>query len=288
MQTFVFALVLTAAFTHAVWNFFSKKISGDFTLFWYGLAFANLLLLPYSVFYIASFGIDWSGFYLILLSAFFHGLYYFFLLYSYARGDISTAYPIARGTGVAGTVVAACIILGETVTLTAAGGIILIISGILSIGISRIRNRPGYSRSFPSRTTYYSALLTGVFIFSYSITDKVGVERINPVVFINFVDLIALLFLFPFANREGAAKSIRKAAASLKDTVIIGIGSSGTYILILFALRFERASYIVPMREFSVVIASVMGFIFLKEKVTPVKMAGIVLITLGLIFIRFG
>ena len=282
MEPFVFILVLTAAFSHAVWNFFSKKVSGNFTIFWYGLLFANLLILPYTFFSILRSGFDSGGIPLLLISSIVHGLYYFALLYTYVRGDISTAYPIARGTGVAGTAVISYFILKEVIALNAAIGIITILSGILFIGAARVKNQVYQKKS------YFIALLTGVFIFIYSIVDKLGVQKIDPVVFINFVDLTALALLFPFANREGVKKSFRTAMDSLKETLIIGLGSSGTYILILFALKFERASYIVPMREFSVVIASVMGFLFLKEKLTPFKMAGIILITSGLVLIRLG
>ncbi len=70
--------------------------------------------------------------------------------------------------------------------------------------------------------------------------------------------------------------------------MIIGFGGVGTYILILFAFTFDQASYVVALREFSVVIASILGFLFLKEKPTLFKVAGIILITAGLFLIKLG
>ncbi len=282
MHSFVFFLVLFAAFTHALWNFFTKKVSGNFTIFWYGSAFTNALLFVYTLYYLSRTGIDYSGIIFILISATAHGFYYLAFLYTYEKGDISTAYPIARGTGVAGTAIISFFLLREIITPLAAFGIALVFSGIIFIGLSRSSSQVRQKR------TYLVPMLTGVFIFIYSIADKQGVGYINPVVYINIVDMVALSFLFRAANRKGIAKSIKTVTANLKETLIIGFGSTGTYIIILFALQMERASYIVSMREFSVVLASIMGFVFLKEKPTLPKITGILLITAGLVMIKAG
>ena len=282
MNTGVFLLVLFAAFTHAVWNFFTKKVSGNFTIFWYCLVAVNPLMLIYTVYSVITFGIESRAFIYILVSAAAHGLYYLALLYTYSRGDISTAYPIARGTGVAGTTMLSFFLLKEIIEPAAALGIIAVFSGIVFIGLSRIKNQKRDIKS------YIVSILTGIFIFTYSITDKLGVGIANPVVYVNILDLIALTSLAGFANPGGVKKSIKLVRANLKETLIIGIGSSGTYLIILFAMQLERASYIVSMREFSVVIASVMGFVFLKEKPTIFKITGITLITAGLVLIKLG
>ena len=282
MQTFVFLLVLFAAFTHASWNFFSKKISGNFTLFWFGLAGANILLIPFSVFFIYRSGFSSAAAVFIFISAAAHSLYYWTLLYSYKKGDISTAYPIARGIGVAGTALISVLFLKETVSLNGGLGIGAILAGVFLIGISRIPGQKFHKKS------YYFAIITGCFIFIYSLADNKGANICHPVVYINILDLICASVLAPFAFPEGMKKSLKMLRNNLRDTIIIGLGSSGTYILILFAFTFEKASYIVALRESSVVIGSVMGFIFLKEKPTPYKVAGILFITAGLFLLKLS
>ena len=49
-----------------------------------------------------------------------------------------------------------------------------------------------------------------------------------------------------------------------------------------------KTSYITPIREFSVVIGSILGFIFLNEKITLNKIIGIVTILLGVVMIKIG
>jgi len=282
MDSLVFFLVLTAAFTHAGWNFFTKKVSGNFTVFWYGTAAINALMLIYAFYSIAVNGFNFGSTIYILISAAAHSCYYLAFLYTYQRGDISTAYPIARGTGVAGTALISFFIMKEVITALAFAGITVVIAGITFIGLSRVKNQ------IKDKKTFFIAILTGIFIFIYSLADKQGVKYLNPVVYISIVDFIALSALVTIANRSGFLKSLKTVKANLKEALIIGFGSSGTYLLILFALQMERASYIVSMREFSVVIASVMGFVFLKEKPTPLKLAGIILITAGLFMIKAG
>ena len=70
--------------------------------------------------------------------------------------------------------------------------------------------------------------------------------------------------------------------------IAIGLGSIITYLLILFAFRQGPASYIVAVREMSVVIGSVMGFVFLREQLTLRKIAGIIAITAGLVLIKIA
>ena len=282
MTTIVLLLVIFAAFTHALWNFFSKKVSGNFTIFWYGSIITNVILLIFTIYLFITTGIDFNGWLFIIISAVAHAFYYITLLYTYSKADISSVYPITRGTGVIGTAILSYFLLKEFITPTAAFGILGVCSGIILIGFSKHK---GQTRNIKA---YLIAVLTGSFIFTYSIADKLGVQHMNPIAYINIVDIIALAPLAGMANKNGFSESIKLVKKHLKETLIIGFGSSGTYIIILFALRLERASYIVSAREFSIVFASLMGFIFLKEKLTLFKIIGIVFITTGLVMIKMG
>jgi uncharacterized membrane protein len=282
MTTIVLLLVLFAAFTHAFWNFFTKKVSGNFTIFWYGSIIANFVLFIYTICLFIITGIDFNGWLFIIISAIAHAFYYITLLYTYSKADISSVYPITRGTGVIGTALLSYFLLKEFITPIAALGIAAVCSGIVLIGFSKHKNQIRDIKS------YFVAILAGVFIFIYSITDKIGVQHIHPVAYINIVDIIALIPLAGMANKNGFSESIKLVKKYLKETLIIGFGSTGTYIIILFAMRLERASYIVSAREFSIVFASLLGFIFLKEKPTLFKIVGIVFITIGLVMIKMG
>ena len=282
MQTLVFCIVLFAAFTHAFWNFAAKKVSGNFTVFWYGHIIVSILLLGVTAYLLAARGFNREGLPFLAISAAAHLVYYITFLYTYSKSDISSVYPISRGTGVAGTSIFSYFLFHETISQLAAIGIALVFSGIMLIGFSSYQSRR------LDKKTFLVALLTGFSIVIYSLTDNQGVARINPVIYLNLINLLALTPLAILANRGGVKKSFSVFKANMKYALIMGFGSVGTYLIILFAMTLERASYIVSVREFSVVIASLLGFIFLKEKPGALKIIGILCVTAGLLFIKAG
>jgi len=267
---------------HALWNFAAKKVSGNFTVFWYGHYIVSALHFIYTAYLLATIGFNREGLPFLLISATAHLVYYIMFLYTYSKSDISSVYPIARGTGVAGTSLVSYFFFHETISSVAAMGIASVFTGIMFIGFSSYRNQK------LDKKTFCVALLTGVTIVIYSLTDKQGVARINPSMYINLTNLIALTPMVFLANRKGVKESFSVFRANIKPAMIIGFGSVGTYLIILYAMTLERASYIVSMREFSVVIGSFLGFIFLKEKPTVLKIIGILCVTAGLILIKAG
>ena len=129
MKLFVFLLILLSAFTHALWNFFAKKASGNFPVLWNGLWIGNLVLLPYSLLLIINTGFPLSAMPFMVGSGVAHALYFFTLMRAYAKTDISIAYPIARGIGVGGTALVAIWLLHEVISTKGAAGILLICIG---------------------------------------------------------------------------------------------------------------------------------------------------------------
>ncbi|MDR3200160.1 MAG: DMT family transporter, partial [Spirochaetales bacterium] len=251
MSPLVFALVLTAACAHALWNFFSKKVSGNFTVFWYGLVLSNAVLFVYTLYCFFTEGFDARGLLPAAVSAAAHAGYFTALCYNYSqRTDISTVYPIARGTGVMGTALLSYAIFAEHIPPFAALGIAAVCAGIILMAAS------GLAHARINLKPCLVALLTGLCTVAYSLADKQGVRYINPLAYNNILTLAAILPLAPLAHPKGRAEAGKLLRSYFKETLIIGFGCTGTYILILWAMRFERASYVVSLREFSVVIAS--------------------------------
>ena len=262
MSTMVFFLVLLAAITHAGWNFFSKKISGNLPTFWLGSMCIDLILLPFTIVIIARNGFNWHGTAPILISAVFHCCYYITLFNSYKFGDISAAYPISRGTGVALTALVAVFALHDYVSGIGWVGIILIVTGILTVGLSNTMTKDDI------RSCLF-AFLTGITIAGYSVADSRSAGLNHPVVSLNVMSITSLLLVSPISFRKGFGM--------------------GTYLIIMFAFSLSNhASYIVALRECSVIIASILGFVVLKEKPTKQKIIGIILITAGLVLIKMG
>ena len=58
--------------------------------------------------------------------------------------------------------------------------------------------------------------------------------------------------------------------------------------MILFALRISKVSYVAAAREVSIVFSALIGIMLLQEKNAPQKLAGSVLICMGVMFIGFS
>lgn len=280
MELGIFSIVLFSAFTHASWNYFSKKISGNLQIVFAGLWVAHLCLLPYSIFITATQGL--SGIRFILITAVSHILYYTCLSKSYRSGDLSTVYPISRGTGIAGTAIAAYFFIGERFSAYGLAGIIAIVSGVLFISLKK----RGTGRDVDLKTYLYTFGVGGAIIIQ-SIFDKMGVAYINPIVYLNFKDMLALLIMSPFVFRQ--RKTVKEVfVKNWKYSLIIGFGAVGSYILILIAFQYGSVGYISALREFAIVIGAILGIVFLKEKMSRGKIIGIIFIVIGLILIKIS
>jgi drug/metabolite transporter (DMT)-like permease len=208
-----------------------------------------------------------------------HALYFGLLSKGYETGEISLVYPIARGTGVAGTSLAAYIVINEDISWLGATGICAVSFGILALGLQG-------SKSQDQCKPAVLALFIGCTIVGYSLVDKVGVGRIHPVPYIFSMFFFAALFLTPYVALSRRARCVDALKNLKKYILFIGPGSMGTYLIILFAFQLGKVSYIVAAREVSVVIGSTLGILMLGEPLTWKKGVGISLIALGLILVK--
>jgi drug/metabolite transporter (DMT)-like permease len=111
------------------------------------------------------------------------------------------------------------------------------------------------------------ALLTGLFIASYSLWDKYAVStlEINPLVLV-WVSAIGRGTLL--APRMRARRNVVRELWSNHRLQIIAVAVLDplAYLLILAALRFTPVSYVAPAREISILFGIFIGSRLLGEK----------------------
>jgi uncharacterized membrane protein len=215
----------------------------------------------------------------ILATGAIHVAYFWLIAKAYQSGDISLVYPVARGSGVAGTALLATIWLRESLALIGIVGIVIIGLGTALLGAGQRGHREGL-------TAYLYALAVGLTIAMYSVVDKLGVSMVHPIVYISSMFTLAALGLLPYMAWRRRPEC-RQALDQRKIFIgIIGVGSIGTYLMILFAYRLGPVSYIVAVREFAVVIGALLGCMFLRERMTLRKVAGMAAIVGGIILVK--
>jgi drug/metabolite transporter (DMT)-like permease len=285
MSLVAITLVLLAAILHAGWNALAKR-RPDVLAFYWSLTVTALVLYasPFAIF-ARRHPPSLNGIPLLVASSLAEVAYGVFLARAYARTDLSLAYPLARGTGVLLVPLAALPIFGEHPTAIAWLGIALIVLGVIWLHLPVIRCRVG--RQGFAGAISLPALLTGVAIATYSLIDSAGVRRIHPFVYLYLTYLLIAIWLAPYVlTRRHAAltEELRRrwpAAAG-------GVAVFGTYCIVLAAFRLASVSYVVPMREVSIVFGALLGVYLLGEPFGRTRIVACAVVAAGVIAIGIG
>jgi len=262
LSLLAFSLVLAAAFCHATWNFYVKKINGGAELVWLFSLIACVLYLPAAIYIFIqeapSFG--WIEFAFILGSSVLHIGYFLLLQAGYRNGDLSLVYPTARATGPVLSVSFAVIFLGEAITLQIALGAALIVFGVVSLtgGFSKRASNLKSSLAF--------GLGSGTFIGAYTVWDAHAVATIMiPPLLLDYASIfIRMIIMTPIAIKRAEQVKMHWRDHRLPVFVVAAL-SPLAYILVLYAMTFTPVVYIAPLRESSVLLTVLMGSIILGE-----------------------
>lgn len=285
MSGIALSIVLVSAFLHAGWNYLLKKSERKIVFIWWFLLMSAIIYLPVFLFYYPEVSIPPAGWLCIVATGIIHGVYFWCMGGAYERGDLSLVYPLARGSGPLFVPILAVILLREEISTLGVIGIILIIGGIYCI---HLRSFSGSAFLEPFRARGGAslwALFTGLAIAFYSLVDKVGVGLVYPPVYIYLMLLITWLMITPWIlirERHCLMSEWQRRKGSI---VVVGFLSGFTYLMILFALRISKVSYVAAVREVSIVLSSYYGVVLLGEKHGTQKLLGALLISMGVVAI---
>ncbi|MBA4422787.1 MAG: hypothetical protein C0390_06745 [Syntrophus sp. (in: bacteria)] len=286
MSGIALSIVLASAFLHAGWNYLLKRSERKIVFIWWFLLMSAIIYLPVFLFYYPHVAITPAGWLCIVATGIIHGVYFWCMGGAYQRGDLSLVYPLARGSGPLFVPILAVILLREEISLLGVMGILLIIGGIYCI---HLRSFSGSAFLEPFRALRGGAslwaLFTGLAITFYSLVDKVGVGLVYPPVYIYLMFLITWLMITPWIllrERHWLRSEWQRRKGSI---VVVGFLSGFTYLMILFALRISKVSYVAAVREVSIVLSSYYGVVLLGEKHGAQKLLGALLITMGVVAI---
>jgi uncharacterized membrane protein len=284
MSALAIALVLISALFHALRSLFTKE-SGDKQIFlWLYSIFALLFYSPLFFYFLYRVGITHPVAYAWCIgSGFIHFIYWLFLTNSYQKGDLSHVYPIMRSSP-ALVLVIAVLFLGEQVSIQGVCGILLVAIGVYIINMKRISADELLEpiKSIANDRSTRFAFLTLLSVAFYSIVDKLAVTHIHPILFTFIHLLCGMCYYTPYILLTKHADMIKKEwRAGLRRIIASGVLGIFGYMLILVSFTIERVSYIVGLRQTSIVFAVFMGSHFLKEKHQGIRLTGSLIICAG-------
>lgn len=301
MQLNAVFLVLASGLLHACWNYLAKSSKDKLSFLWGAKVTALILLSPVLIYYLFFYGgtEKLEGNYLTLVlfglgSGFVHSFYVYFLSMAYRYGDISFTYPIARGLAPFLVALLSFVFIGEIPNLSGAVGMMLIAAGMVFMVRSKsygedveVVKKEVESSILFGKAPLIFAVLTAVTIASYIFLDGRGSREFTPFLFMYSYSLVSTILLgFPALwRRENFAVEIR---ANLKTMLVTGIMMPLSYFLALRAMQLTQLGYIASFRNISVVFATLLGLIKLKEEFTLFRLMGGMIIALGAILLSIG
>ena len=289
MSLLPFTLILISVLSHAYWNFLVKQ-SNEKELF---VALSKIVevvifFIPFLIL-IYHFGLNLAFWYYILGASIFVFLNYYFLAKAYKNLDLSVAYPISRSSTIFIPFIA-FIFIGEVIDIIGIIAVLIVTLGIFTIN----KNDKGiegekFSLKLFINPSIVHALLAAFTVASYTVWDKVAIRKIHPFLYFYLYSLLVALFYGLIIYFKYGCNVIRESWHNSKRNIIqVGFFNTFTYILVLTALQYSKATYIGALRQLSLIVSVVIGYKYLNESVTFTKILGISLILGGGILTLFA
>jgi drug/metabolite transporter (DMT)-like permease len=261
------ALALGAAVVHAVWNLLLARADDTEAATAVALGVAVLL---FAVPAFAWWELDADAWPYVAGSAAFQVGYFATLAGGLSRGDLSVVYPLARGSAPVLVLAVSAGLLGAATSAWQVAGVLLVAAGVVLVrGLRRPED--------PAAVAL--ALACGACIAGYTVVDSYGLDHAAALPYLWVVMAISGVVYVPLVARLRGGAALRRAMRV--DTAVVGVLFFGAYLLVLAALRLAEPGPVAAVRETSVVIATALGALILRERVTRARAAGALVVVAG-------
>jgi len=278
-------LLFLAAILHASYHLFYKRSLDKQAFAWCLLLVTVVAYFPLFLFATSPLSLPPLGWACVLVSALAEVAYFVSMGKAYQVGDLSVAYPLARGSAPLFIALWATLFLREQLTTLGLMGILLIAGGLYLTNVRSWEDLWEPLRQLGNPVSRW-ALLTGFCISVYSIIDKVGTKYVPPFTYIYLVLLATFLAFTPFILLSGKRANIAAEWRANKVGILIaGVADLLTYYLVLVVMQLSYVSYVGSVREMSVVFGAFLGSTLLREGYGRIRVLASALVFLGILLI---
>jgi uncharacterized membrane protein len=275
MSVIVIGLALFAAIMHATWNAFLRTGADRLWSVTVMSFSGTIVAVPFAVFHLPA----TQAWLYIILSACLQVAYSLFLVAAYRDGELGQVYPIIRGSVPLLVMLGGALIAHQHPTIPQTVGVILVAIGIMSLSLGKGR--------VATRSILF-ALATGIVIASYATVDAIGVRQAGSSE--SYIAWVLAIYgtLLPatFVAFRGKLSVDFRTMETVK-ALGGGLVALVAYGVVVAAFALGPAGPIIAIRETSVVFAALIGWLFLKETLTPRRVAACIVVALGAISIGY-
>lgn len=214
-------------------------------------------------------------------------IYYVLLGRAYDRGDLSVIFPVTRGFGPIFILIFALILLKEHISLLGLLGILIAVFGsyVVHLPSFRFSDLSVPFKAFKSKSFLYS-MGAGACTATYSLINKKNLEAVDPLTLLYLIFVFMVLFLFIFLVANNRRSEIKdEAKANKRNLLLIGILTFFGSLLVLYALKISKVSYLGAARNVSIVFGVLLGSFFLREGYGKIRLIASLLIFGGIFLI---
>ncbi len=269
-------LALSSAALHASWNLILKTADHEDRdlAIWGQVVAAAMLATPILLVIGWPAAAAWPW---LVLSSVVHVFYAASLVAAYRAGDFSLTYPLARGGGALVAAVGGVALLGDHLPAVAWLAIAVVVAGLVSlVGL----------RSAPRAVGF--ALATAVTIGTYTVVDSHGARLTSGASYgLTLMLTIALALSVAGLTRGRARALVAAARGAWPRWVVAGGCTAAAYTLVLIAVRSAPVGYVTMLRESSVVLGALAGWLLLRERLGPRRLASSGVVLAGLLLLVF-
>lgn len=277
---FNLAVVICSGFFHALWNVVSNHSRHKLAFFLCMQCMGLVIFFPYVAMNLSPIVWNTTTYILIPSMMFFHALYFVFLARAYSLSDVSTVYPIVRGSMSLMLPIVGVFFLGEHITVMGWVGIAAIIIGIVLLSESAW-SVSGLKKMITGHTGI--ALLVAVCSAANIMIDKFAISFF-PIITVNWIGtlgncVVLLLFIW---DKETVRLEWQRNKGWIWISAILAPVS---YLMFLWAIQSAQIAQLAPIREIGSVFAVGLGIAFLGEKNGRHRLIASLIVTAGIILL---
>jgi transporter family protein len=224
--------------------------------------------------------IDKKAWIFLILSGLATGASWLSLFKALQIGDVNRVVPVDKSSIIL-TVIFAFVILGEKVTWIKVLALTAIGIGTFMM-IEKRKDESEAAKKEKGKSCLFFAFLSAIFAALVSILGKIGMQGINSQLGTAVRTVVVLIMAWLVVMVKGKLGEVKHIGK--KDLVFIilsGFATGGSWICYYQALQDGPASAVVPIDKLSIVVSIAFSYFILKEKITKMALAGLVLIVGG-------